>query len=168
MPAEVGGGSRLKLVCEVVAALCCDCEGAWCDVTAVAGMLAIAGESSGTCDSKPDPVDAVDAGGVPCVKLVKCGISMGDNRPGSDAAVSGKLPDPATVFSTLQSPKTNERSKEPFVRENRAAQTLSSLRLENDKQKVFLVKETVQHIARHSIPFAFLRWLHLAWRGVAN
>jgi len=101
MPAEGGGCSRLKLVCEVVSR----CEGAWCDVTA--GMLAIAGESSGTCDNNPD-VDAVDAAGVPCVKLVKCGISMGDNRPGSDAAVSGELLDPATVFSTLQSP--NEQS----------------------------------------------------------
>lgn len=69
----------------------------------------IAGESSGTCERRED-VDAVDAAEeVPCVKLVKCGISIGDNRPGSDAGVSKELADPGSVsFSTLESPKRKE------------------------------------------------------------
>lgn len=75
----------------------------------------IAGESSGTWESRADAVDAVDAAAaraaeVPCVKLVKCGISIGDKRPGSDAGFSKELTDPGCVcFSAFESP--NEQRK---------------------------------------------------------
>ena len=75
----------------------------------------IAGESSGTCERRAD-VDAVDADEVPCVKLVKCGISIGDNRPGSDAGVSKELADPGSVsFSTFESPNEERAYKSQRV-----------------------------------------------------
>ena len=81
----------------------------------------IAGESSGTWLRRA-LVDAVvddDAEEVPCVKLVKWGINIGDNRPGSDAGVSKELavadPGSGGNFSTFESP-TRTREKSAFVR----------------------------------------------------
>ena len=78
----------------------------------------IADESSGTWERRAD-VDAVDADEDPCdVKpLVKCGcISIGDNRPDSDAGASKELTElPGRVsFSTFESP--NEQNRKGFVR----------------------------------------------------
>lgn len=89
----------------------------------------IAGERSGTWESRADAVDAGDATAaaaraaeVPCVKLVKCGISIGDKMPGSDAGVSKELADPGCVcFSAFESPnEQRERDSQGFVQKTGA------------------------------------------------
>lgn len=70
--------------------------------------MVIAGDNSGTCESRPEGAGAVEAGifeAAACVKFVKGGISMGDKMLGSEAGAKNAPPGPGSVsFSAVESP----------------------------------------------------------------